>query len=685
MADIMRTATPINNRNIIQPTKEHRDASALPFDFQDASKIKSTMTQSEMLGQNNVMRENGSSSATVMYSMLKDPEAAATFLKNIFFLREIVGLMPLNNETHTEEMQQLLNRLILTPEEIPAEMQRQENIATIFKGELFDTLRKLLFQNGKSVGETISEKFSMIPLAQLKEENEGRLLNRSDPNLQTGQTNGTESQQTAQMQNTQNMQNVQVTQNSQNVSEEQNVVLSQTDGVAAEVQTQQQTEPSDAWVFEGLMNPQPSQNPSEAQNPQQTPQSNVPEQQNGQQISNQQPSVLSDGAALTQETSLPTEVNFKNPTEGLPVQNGQPAVQTAENGAEVSLSQSLKAAAARSEGGINPEKAVSQQEIHDGVLNLLKAINSQQNRTDVLDAVKNNLSYIKSVFPESSDYSHQISHVLKSLEAFISSPQTREGFNAVKSQTLELLEGLQNSVLYDEEMSRISALAKYNLSRYNSSEDIVTEAFLRLLESIPDKQTKLRLGDELVRYFENGGASHGAEESKTMSALAEILEKQSENTEAKMLNPDSVDKIVHGLLSSPSNFTPLLHYVIPVDNKQVQAMAEIWINPNGDEDVEGGASGGKKMTHMLVVFEIDGIGKFETELYAEDKSITLSVLCPPEHVDSFRGVNSDIRRACESTGYRFKSIEIGELKETRSLMDVFRSLPARRSGINVTI
>ena len=208
MADIMRATTPINNRNIITPTKEHRDASALPFDFQDLSKIKTTNAQSEMLGQNNVLRENGSS-ATALFSMLRDPEVATSFLKNIFFLREIVGLMPLNNETQTEEMQQLLNRLILSPEEIAQEMINQENIATIFKGDLFDTLRRLLSANGKSVSQNILEKYSQVPLAQL---NDGGELQKALANQQSNQTQNANQPQQGQPQQAQQTQQNQQTQ-----------------------------------------------------------------------------------------------------------------------------------------------------------------------------------------------------------------------------------------------------------------------------------------------------------------------------------------------------------------------------------------------------------------------------------------------------------------------------------------
>lgn len=50
------------------------------------------------------------------------------------------------------------------------------------------------------------------------------------------------------------------------------------------------------------------------------------------------------------------------------------------------------------------------------------------------------------------------------------------------------------------------------------------------------------------------------------------------------LSADKVEKIIHSLLSSPCNFTPLLHFVLPVQYQDLHSFAEIWINPNGGED-----------------------------------------------------------------------------------------------------
>lgn len=143
MADMLRITTPITNKNVVQPTKEHVDSNTLPFDMQDTSKIIKTTADSELLKQNNGNIDKDTA-PTLLMDLLKDPSVTVSFLKNIFLLQEIVSLLPLNNQPITEEIENLFNALLVKPEDIEKEMIRQENSSTSFKGELFNFLRDVL-------------------------------------------------------------------------------------------------------------------------------------------------------------------------------------------------------------------------------------------------------------------------------------------------------------------------------------------------------------------------------------------------------------------------------------------------------------------------------------------------------------------------------------------------------------
>lgn len=470
MADINRATAPITNRNIIQPTKENRTSEQVPFDFKDTSKVKQALAETNLSGQNNVLREDGSTSG--FYEILHNPDISSAFLKNIFLLREIVGILPLNNSVQTEEMNDLINRLVLKPDEIAGEMMRQEDISTLFKGGLFDMLRQL--------------------------------------------------------------------------SEE-------------------------------------------------------------------------------------------NPT---------------------------------------PEFSSS-------ISNLLKTINNESSKDGILDSVENSLNNLKQEFSASKSISSEISKLSEKLISFRNIADTEKAsaeFPKLKSEILSFFRSTEKSILYNNNILKSISMATYNLSRINTSTNAVSDAFSNLLKLMKDDSQKENLTNALLKFFDDN--SH-VSSSKTMNALTEILKKQSENPDLKLLNSDSMDKIIHSLLSSPCNFTPLLHFVIPVEYENTQASAEIWINPDGEDDMQN--SDGKKYTHILSVFEIQDIGKFEAELFVEKKNIQLSIFCPEQHIDYFKNSLSDIKKSIDNSEYKIKSVTIDKLIETRSLIQVFKSLPERRQGVNVTI
>ena len=146
MANIEKFATPITNRNIVRPISEHKTAEGEKVDFQDTSKVKQTLAESELLKQHTGDIEN-QRGPTVFMNLLTDPQVTVGFMRNIYLMMDIVSLLSMQNGALTEEMQQLFSELNLFPEEIADEMINQENSSTAFKGELFDFLRDVLAEN----------------------------------------------------------------------------------------------------------------------------------------------------------------------------------------------------------------------------------------------------------------------------------------------------------------------------------------------------------------------------------------------------------------------------------------------------------------------------------------------------------------------------------------------------------
>ncbi|MCI8624012.1 MAG: antitoxin [Provencibacterium sp.] len=321
-----------------------------------------------------------------------------------------------------------------------------------------------------------------------------------------------------------------------------------------------------------------------------------------------------------------------------------------------------------------------QPEIKYAVANLLKSINCSNCKQDILGAVANGLSYLA----DAVETSRTLSAKLLELSERFQQPDAAKQFPELKAETLLLLKDVENSILFSPKMSKVISILYYNLSRFNDNPDFFQESLSSLLTLLDGKQQKTEFVRHVRAFLEGRSQDQNSEPSRVMNVLTRILGKQSQSAEMTLVNSEKVERIIHSLLSSPCNFTPLLHYVIPVEFMNLKSFAELWINPNGGED-ERPIGEKKDSIHMLVVFDIEGMGQFEAELFVAGTNIDLAVYCPPAYAEAFSGVGDRIKRSSGATGYRFGEIRVDKLDRPRSLMDVFKSLPYKRTGVDVKI
>lgn len=484
MADILKISTPLIDKAPVQPGKQVADPS-VPFNLSEIEKVAQPNQQSEILKQNTGLLEQ--ESPAILMNMLKDPSVTVSFLRNIFMLQEIIQLLPINNSTLTQEIQQLFDALLVKPGDIVPELIRQENTSTAFKGELFDFLRNLLADSPK------------------------------------------------------------------------------------------------------------------------------------------------------------------------------------------------------------PEMTY-------GIANLLKSINGTLSRRSILDSVSNSFLFLAG----SVKSSPKLAARLMNLSNLFRSEEAPNQFSALKNEALSVMKEVEGSILYTPKLAKVLPLIIYNLSRFNDNPDFLQDATASMLTLIDGDKQKQSLMDLLYQFLT--GARVPQPSSKVMDVLAEIINKQSaanmEGEEGdvelmagkkipmedlRMLSSDKIDKIVSSLLSSPCNYTPLLHFIVPVQDMDMKSFAEIWIDPNDEGESSKNGDSTAENIHMLIVFDVEGIGRFEAELFVHHQDITLNLMCPPMYVNAFSGISTEIARSVGRTGYRFKDISIDPLERPRSLMDVFKALPRKRTGINMRV
>lgn len=351
-----------------------------------------------------------------------------------------------------------------------------------------------------------------------------------------------------------------------------------------------------------------------------------------------------------------------------------------------------------------------QKELQTAVLSFLKSLTLTVSKREVLGSVANDLDFLaRSVAPSKS-----LSGQLAQLAGEFRAESAPERFSALKGIALTLFSELEDSLLYSPKLEKVVSIAMYNLSRFSDNPRFLRETtaylssqlygenkretLMTLLKDFLQQNEARELAAKTMseRSLQTMAAARGLSEEQlreamrekpasVMDVLAKILEEQMKNEDIVLVNSEKMEKIIHSLLSSPCNFTPLLHYVIPVQYEQTQAFAEIWINPHGGEDDRERRGGGDDAVHMLLVFDVGSIGHFELELYVRENTVDFSLLCPPAYVGAYRGMEQDLRWCIRDTQYHFGEIRFDKLERPRSLMDVFRSLPYKRTGVDVRV
>lgn len=319
-------------------------------------------------------------------------------------------------------------------------------------------------------------------------------------------------------------------------------------------------------------------------------------------------------------------------------------------------------------------------ELKKAVISVLKAVNSEKSKTDITRALSASFRYLSGQMKPSREVSEAL---LKISERFYSD-DAEDDFSSIKSDALAVLNDVERSVLFNTQTERLISMIRYNISRYNGDPDFLTSSVNYLMTMLKegDKSEFLQLLYDHLSFYENRDRESESE-SRVMNIITEILRLQSESDEIKALDSESIETIIHSMLSSPSNFTPLLHFIIPVEYEDVASFAEIWVDP--DEEPADREHGPLRQIHMLIVFDMDNLGKMETELFVRDESIDLNIYCSEDVRDILEDISRDLKKCADFSDYRINSVNIKTLKQPRSLVDVFDQLSVKRTGINVKI
>lgn len=292
-------------------------------------------------------------------------------------------------------------------------------------------------------------------------------------------------------------------------------------------------------------------------------------------------------------------------------------------------------------------------------IQLLKTMNHMKSKESYRQSLINQTLYLKNEFQNTKQ--------ITTIEAYLSK---LEDNTELSKSFIEMVYELEKSVVYQLEIKRNIGIMQYNLSRYLMESNID-----ELLEFFKDslKEEFNHFNHLLNDYIKEPLNAYNP--SSVIEKITQVLELEVSHSSILGLTHEKIESIVISLLSSPSHFVPLLHFVLPMQSELLQAYSELWIDVKKDD--------GQNLNHVLCAIEIEQFGHFEIELWQVNDRIKCDVYCPTELLELFKPVVNNLSKRIFESSYKLDQVNIKSLSQARSLLDVFTHLGELQNGINV--
>jgi hypothetical protein len=206
-----------------------------------------------------------------------------------------------------------------------------------------------------------------------------------------------------------------------------------------------------------------------------------------------------------------------------------------------------------------------------------------------------------------------------------------------------------------------------------------------IVNKLPDDNKKMIFADGLNGILEKLSKSEDVSYRPPTATdnLTEFLSKNIGDPALKSLSAMNPGDMLRSLLSAPSAATPLLHMMAPLQNAGMRAFGEMWIDPNAKNPSKNGEYGDSVCNHVFLVFDLEDVGYFEMELFAQGKDLNVMLLVPQGWETAMSEIKDAVPILAEGVGYKVKNTIVDRIKSRRDLPDVFHKLQETRGGLNV--
>ncbi|MCL1880879.1 MAG: hypothetical protein FWF76_01725 [Oscillospiraceae bacterium] len=179
-------------------------------------------------------------------------------------------------------------------------------------------------------------------------------------------------------------------------------------------------------------------------------------------------------------------------------------------------------------------------------------------------------------------------------------------------------------------------------------------------------------------------AAPRAAAGSALEELTRFIEKNINHTALKSLDSYNASNLLQSLINAPGVYTPLSHFVIPLQIGDARAFGELWVD-NEDKGTGKSKEQGGGNYHLFLTFEIETVGRFETDLYARGSEVSLAVLHPEGFSSEIVSLKERIAQIIASTDYTINEFQTAILRTPHDLTQIFPNIMEKRTGLDITI
>jgi hypothetical protein len=212
-----------------------------------------------------------------------------------------------------------------------------------------------------------------------------------------------------------------------------------------------------------------------------------------------------------------------------------------------------------------------------------------------------------------------------------------------------------------------------------------------IINKIPEPDKKMLLAQALNEILGTMASDKDVNYTPPTATetLADFLAKNLNDPALKTLSELNPGEMVRSLLAAPGSNTPLVHMMAPLELGGLRAFGEIWVDPSAEWiDPDGKGKKGENpdnrpVSHVFLAFDVENTGYFEMELYAREKELNISIMCPKGLEQKFAKLSDIIPKLCETQGFTAKNMLLASIFKPRELTEVFPKLTHEITGLNV--